>query len=656
MNTAPDVALPGSTLHVDFQQKQKLLSRLALAFSLILVVFTVLIFILLPGIRPGKIVAILAVFGFAAISRLCLRPEWFRPSAVAMVLLTMIGGFAGSLTNGGLEGYVAPILITSPIAASLFLGTRATIISAVSVVAAYAALLLMEPYGLIRPEPYSEHATSIAALFLLATATAFCAAGFAYFAHDSKQKINSLTDAQSQLISASEQLRHAALHDTLTGIGNRQNLQRHIEAKLREEDATHDQICVIHIDLDRFKEVNDAHGHPVGDGVLRKAAERMVKAAGKDDLVARIGGDEFVIVTTKRSQEPAAKIQSLCETIIAQISRPISVNGIECRVGASIGYIISDRACSSTESLIANADIALYESKRCGRGVAHQFTGAMREGIESQRTLVSDLKLAFEEDRITCALQPQVCFDTGKLLGLEALGRIRSHSDGELMLPAAFLDIMENVGLIDAFDERVMCKALDALIDLRGRGFEITYVAVNASAKSLRSTHYVETMQRELSARGLTGESLVVEVLESILIEDRDDLAAKTIEALSQAGIKTVIDDFGSGHASMWALLELELDGIKIDRSLIANIECERSRTVVDAVLQLSRKLNLTSVVEGIETPQQYAALKAMGCEAAQGFGIGKPMELDRLSHWLEAFGQSDIAQLQDSIRQSGLG
>lgn len=361
-------------------------------------------------------------------------------------------------------------------------------------------------------------------------------------------------------------------------------------------------------------------------------------------------------MTTKQSQEPAAKIQSLCETIIAQISRPISVNGIECRVGASIGYIISDRACSSTESLIANADIALYESKRCGRGVAHQFTGAMREGIESQRTLVSDLKLAFEEDRITCALQPQVCFDTGKLLGLEALGRIRSHSEGELMLPAAFLDIMENVGLIDAFDERVMCKALDALIDLRRRGFEITYVAVNASAKSLRSTRYVETMQRELSARGLTGESLVVEVLESILIEDRDDLAAKTIEALSQAGIKTVIDDFGSGHASMWALLELELDGIKIDRSLIANIECERSRTVVDAVLQLSRKLNLTSVVEGIETPQQYAALKAMGCEAAQGFGICKPKELDRLSHWLEAFGQSDIAQLQDSIRQSGLG
>ncbi|GAB5455515.1 MAG: hypothetical protein Hens2KO_17440 [Henriciella sp.] len=654
MKTAPDFALPGSTLHVDFQRKQKLLSRLALAFCLIIAIFTTIIFILLPGIKPGKIISIFAVLGFAAISRFSLRADRFHVSAIAMVVLTMTAGFAGSLTNGGLEGYVAPILITSPIAAALFLGTRATVISAISVVAAYAVLLLMEPSGLILPEPYPEDVTSIAALVLLATATAFCAAGLAYFGHDSKEKINSLTKVQNQLISASEQLRHAALHDTLTGIANRQYLQRHIETKLGEKDAEHDQICVIHIDLDRFKEVNDAHGHPVGDGVLRKAAERMVKASGADDLVARIGGDEFVIVTTKSSQAPASTVQSLCETMIEQISRPILVNGIECRVGASIGYIISDRACSSTESLIANADIALYESKRCGRGVAHQFTGAMREDVESQRTLVSDLKLAFEEDRITCALQPQVCLTTGTLLGMEALGRIRRHADSELMLPGEFLDIMENVGLIDAFDERVMGKALDALLDLRNRGFDIPYVAVNASARSLRSAHYVETMQRELSARGLTGESIVVEVLESILIEDRDDLAAKTIENLSQAGIKTVIDDFGSGHASMWALLELQLDGIKIDRSLIANIECERSRTVVDAVLKLSRGLNLTSVVEGIETPQQYAALKSMGCEAAQGFGICRPMELSRVSTWLEEFGRSDVADLQATLRQFG--
>ena len=655
MKMAPELALSGSTQQVDFERKQKLLSRLALAFCIIIAIFTTIIFILLPGIKPGKIIAICSVFGFAAISRFSLREEWFHTSAVAMVVLTLVAGFGGSLTNGGLEGYVAPILITSPIAAALFLGTRATIISAISVVASYAVMLAMEPYGLVRPEPYPEDVTSLAALFLLATATAFCAAGLGYFASDSKEKIRSLTDVQNQLVAASEKLRHAALHDTLTGIANRQNLQQHIEARLRETDSKHDQICVIHIDLDRFKEVNDSHGHPVGDGVLRKAAERMVNAIGTDDLVARIGGDEFVIVTTKLSRDPATKIQAFCENLITQISRPILVNGIECRVGASVGYIISDRACSSTESLIANADIALYESKRCGRGVAHQFTGAMREDVETQRSLVSDLKLAFEEDRITCALQPQVCLTTGGLLGMEALGRIECPTDGRLMLPVEFLDVMENVGLIDAFDERVMSKALDALVDLRSRGFDVPTVAVNASAKSLRSKHYAETMQRELAARNLNGDSMVVEVLESILIEDRDDLAAQTIEALSNAGIKTVIDDFGSGHASMWALLELQLDGIKIDRSLITNIECERSRTVVEAVLKLSHGLDLTAVVEGIETPQQYSALQSMGCEAAQGFGICKPLELNQMRDWLETFGKSDVTHMQASLKKSGL-
>jgi len=650
-----ETALLDKTRQTDFQRKQKLLSRMALAFCVILVVFTAVIFVLLPGIRPGKIIAIFAVLGFAAISRFSLRPNLFVPSAIAMVVLTLAASFAGSVVNGGLEGYVAPIMITSPIAAALFLGTRATIISAVSVVIAYASMLVMQPYGLIQPEPYADDITSLAALALLATATAFCAAGLAYFASDSKEKITSLAEAQSRLIDASERLRHAALHDTLTGLANRQKLQQHIDDALGFAHPDKDQICVIHIDLDHFKEVNDAHGHPVGDGVLRKAAERMQSACGPNDLVARIGGDEFVIVTSKSSNAPAQLIQDLCETIILQVKRPIFVNGIECHVGASVGYIISDRACSSTESLITNADVALYESKRSGRGIARQFTGAMREGVNSQRTLINDLKLAFEEDRITCVLQPQICLSTGALMGMEALGRVERSDGGGLMLPAEFLDTMESVGLIDDFDERVMCKALDALIDLRAQGFEIPSVSINASAKSLRSKHYAETIKRELASRELPHECLVVEVLESILIENRNDRAAQTIEQLSKAGIRTVIDDFGSGHTSMWALLELQLDGVKIDRSLIANIECRRARTVIEAILKLSHGLDLPAVVEGIETPQQYATMKALGCDAAQGYGICKPKEIEAFSDWLREFGSSHVAHLQDSIRTSGM-
>ena len=650
-----ELAKPVSTWEEDFQRKQKLLSRLAMAFSVMIAIFTTIIFILLPGIKPGKIIALLSVFGFALISRLSLRSDWYKTSAFSMVMLTMLAGFAGSLTNGGLEGYIAPIMITSPIAAALFLGTRATIVSAVAVVMLYAILLLIEPHGLVQPEPYPEDVTSIAALVLLAMATAFCAAGLGYFASDSKEKINSLIAARQQVVDASEQLRYAALHDTLTGIANRQYLQQHIDAQLIGSESKYDQICVIHVDLDHFKEVNDTHGHPVGDGVLRIAAERMTNTIDDEDLAARVGGDEFVIVRMKSSRAPAEKIQALCENIIEQINRPMLVNGIECHVSASVGYIISDCVGSSTESLIANADIALYESKRCGRGIARQFTGAMRETIETKRSLVSDLTRAFEEDRISCALQPQVCLQTGQLFGMEALGRIRHQQDDSLMVPAEFLGVMEDVGLIDAFDQRVLKKALDALVGFRAKGFKIPNVSVNASAKSLRSEQYVANIEFELMARGLSADSLVVEVLESTLIEDRDDVAAKTIERLSASGIKTVIDDFGSGHASVWALLELQLDGVKIDRSLITNIHCDRSRTVVEAVLKLAKGLDLAAVVEGVESPQQYATLQSMGCDAAQGYGICKPLDLDAFGDWLDAYGRSEVARLQSPLKQSGL-
>lgn len=643
-----------SNPQLNFLRRQQLLSRVALAFSLIVAVFTLTIFVILPGIKPGKIIAILAVIGFAVISRASLKPSLFRASAISMVVLTMLAGFAGSLTNGGLEGYVAPIMITSPIAAALFLGTRETIVSAISVVVGYTILLLIEPYGIIRPEPYPEDVTSIAALVLLAMATAFCAAGLAYFSNDSKEKIKSLTDAQNQLKAAADHLEHAAHHDPLTGLANRQKLQLHIEATIQNADKSYDQICVIHIDLDRFKEVNDMHGHPVGDGVLRKAAERMLHHCDDADLVARIGGDEFVIVTTKSSESSVNNIQSLCDAIIEDINLPILVNGVRCSVGASIGYVISDLACSAAETLITNADIALYASKRSGRGVAHQFTGEMRKDAELQRTKLADLKLAFHEDRITCVLQPQICFKTGALIGMEALGRIATRT-GQLMVPADFLDVLEDVCLIDTFDAHVMRKALDALVAARAAGHTVPRVAVNASAKSLRSPGFVEAIQQELLARGLKEQDLSVEILESTLIEDRDDVAAKTIERLTQVGINTAIDDFGSGHASMWALLELKIDVIKIDRSLISNIECERSRTVIEAVITLSNGLDLATVVEGVETPQQFSILKSLGCDAAQGFGLCKPLQFDDLCVWLDSFGRSDVSRIQDRIRQSRL-
>lgn len=647
-----ETAAHNTTPHTILTKQQRLLSRVALVFAGIITIYICAVSAILPGITPAKLIGIVAAVALGVIFWLSRYPKFYRPCAIGMVTITLVAGFGASLSNGGLEGYVAPILITAPIAAALFLGARATFISAATVVIAFCSLLSAQQGGLVQATPYPEAVTSIAALIMLATATAICAGGLGYFAADSEDKIDSLTAVQNKLVETADKLQHAAHHDVLTGIANRQKLHEHLSNLITDQTNQDSQVCLIHIDLDKFKEVNDTHGHPVGDGVLRKAAHIMQKNCGANDLVARVGGDEFVIVASKQTNETANQVQIFCEKLIEQISRPILVNGVQCEVGASIGYVASDTACCTVDSLVKNADIALYESKRAGRGVAREFTTSMRDSIELQRSLVSDLKHAFSENRITCVLQPQICLRSGKLLGIEALGRIRTKTNS-LMPPADFLQIMEDIKLIDAFDTQVMREALDALVHIRDQGFDAPSISVNASAKSLRSARYVEVICQELSARGLTTSDIVVEVLESILIEDCDDSAAKTIEKLSDRGIKTVMDDFGSGHASMGSLLQLKIDGIKVDRSLIENIECERSRTVVEAVLALSKGLDLPAVVEGVETPRQYAILQSLGCEAAQGFGICRPVEVDGLTAWLEGLGSSEVTRLQSMLSRA---
>ena len=632
------------------KKKQRMLSHVAFVFSGIIALYLCLIFALMPGFTPAKVIAIGAVILLACIGWLCRRERFYHASAIGIVIVTLAGGLGASLTNGGLEGYVTPILITAPIAAALFLGARATMISAVCAVMCYVFLFSAHGSSLIRPTPYPVHVTSLAALFMLIAATLICAAGMGYFARTTERKILSLKTTQQKLVETARALHHLAHHDALTGLANREFLQQHLDNLLANAKNNDAQICLIHLDLDKFKEVNDTYGHPVGDGVLRQAAKIMSRHGRKDDLVARIGGDEFVIVRIGSGETLNSQIQAFCEELIDMLSQPILVNGVECRIGASAGFVISDSACCTPDTLVNNADIALYESKRAGRGVARRFTSSMRERIENHRALVNSLERAFDEDRIFCVLQPQLSLETGRLTGLEALARIRER-DGTVLTPGAFLETIEDIGLCYELDQRVTQLALDALVDLRARGLDIPRISINASAKSLRSSDFVSSLQHELSERDLTVGDLSVEVLESILIESRDDQAAQTIKQMTALGIRTVIDDFGSGHASMSSLVQLSIDGIKLDRSLTSDLECERSEKIVQAIVNLAHALSLPVIAEGIESIHQHAALKAMGCEAGQGFAICHPLPTDELADWMNRFGQSNVERLQSRLR-----
>ncbi|MCR9270733.1 MAG: EAL domain-containing protein [Hyphomonadaceae bacterium] len=626
-----------------------MLSTVALSISLILTLYLCIVMVVMPVITIGKFIAALAAILIGSLSWICHHEKLYTASAATIVGITIVGGFVASLSNGGADGFVAPIMISAPVTAAVFIGARATLISAVAVVMAIVSLLFLERMGLVSEAPYSPATLDIAAIVMLSAATGICAAGVGYFAHAMQTQIRSLRSSQDRLMQVTGQLDHSAHHDSLTSVANRQGLQRHVETLLSGLDPTERKICLIHVDLDKFKSINDTYGHPVGDAVLINAAQIMTAEFNENALVARVGGDEFVIASSERAGTPDEELQVRCNRLIALLKAPMIANGVECRIGSSIGFATSQGRKCSMDSLMTDADLALYEAKREGRGQARAFTPDLRVKLEQNRSFMLAIEEALEDDRVCCVLQPQVCLRTGRVTGLEGLGRIRSET-GALLPPAQILPMLTEMGRLAEFDFKVMQKTLDALVELRATGAHVPCVSINASSVSLRSPDYVTRVQAELEARGLTTKDVIVEILESTLIESADDAALTSIARLREAGIRALMDDFGSGHATISNLMKLELDGLKIDRSLIADIESQKTLEVVKAVCGLARNLKLTVIVEGVETAQQFAILRSIGCEAVQGFGICHPLELPAVKAWISSYGASNVHQLQAQL------
>ena len=628
-----------------------MLSHVAMTISLILIVYLCIVMVIMPVMTVGKAIAALAAILIGSLSWLCHHEKLYTASAATIVAITIIGGFVASLSNGGADGFVAPIMVSAPVTAAVFIGARATLISAVGVVVAIVSLLFLERMGLVTEAPYSTQTLDVAAIVMLSAATGICAAGVGYFAHAMQAQIRSLRDSQNDLMQATELLDHSAHHDSLTGVANRQGLHRYLEEVLSSRSGPMTQIFLAHIDLDKFKSINDTYGHPVGDAVLQNAANIMREEFPSEALVARVGGDEFVIVSLDPMAANAGQAQHLCDRLVSLLKTPMTANGVRCQVGASIGFVTCMTDKCTIDSLMTDADLALYDAKRDGRGQARAFLPSMRCQLERDRIFRIELESALEDDRVTCVLQPQVCMKTGAIFGMEGLGRIRSQS-GELFVPGMILPVLTEMGRLADFDFEVTKRCLDALVALRAAGHHMPYVSVNASAESLRLPDYAARICNELEARGLTGDDIVIEILESTLIESEEDAAAKSIYWIREAGIKAIMDDFGSGHATLSNLLKLELDDLKVDRSLIADLESNKTLQLVRSVHGLAKDLELDVIIEGVETPQQFTVLRSIGCDVIQGFGICKPLEFDQFMAWLEEYGGSSANTLQNRLRQ----
>ncbi|MEM9050313.1 MAG: EAL domain-containing protein [Pseudomonadota bacterium] len=459
-----------------------------------------------------------------------------------------------------------------------------------------------------------------------------------------KDRAADLAHRNRDLQALSDRLEYSALHDPLTGLANRKKLYAELERRLQRS-APCGPTCVMHVDLDRFKEINDTLGHAVGDMVLKRAAEAMKSKLHKDDLVARVGGDEFVIVVDLESADPLAQAQRIAEGVIARIREPMLIDENSCTVGASVGYALIGTDRTMPERIVADADIALYEAKRDGKGKAKCFTPRMRNGVERRHALIQDLQRALDANEFVAYLQPKIAFSDGRITGFEALTRWLHPARGVLP-PADFLDLAEEIGATDLIDRQAALGGVDALAAMRARGWQRPTLALNASAKALRGSDYAADLRMAMAMRSLAPGDIRIEVVEHTLISDTGDKAIATLRALTADGFRIDIDDFGTGYASLSMLSKLDLAGVKIDRELVGDIENDRSRQVIAAIVGLAKGLNLEIIAEGVETQRQFAQLRALGCDTAQGFGVGKPMSREDALAWLDQHGNQPVVDL----------
>lgn len=429
-----------------------------------------------------------------------------------------------------------------------------------------------------------------------------------------------VSDVQnSQLEEARLVMESAALHDALTGLPNRRYLDRIVDEH-EKRPAGDRALTVMHIDLDRFKDINDTLGHAAGDRILRHAANTLAEFLFDGDFLARIGGDEFVVISS--AENAGRDYVELASRLIEAISRPLVHDGHECRVGSSIGIASRTGADGRIEEVLVNADIALYEAKRRGRNRVECFTDALRLDVVNTKKTADEILRGLEQNEFVAYFQPQFDARTLELVGLEALVRWDHPTQG-ILPPAAFLKIAESLKVVSQIDAVVLNQALLQQFRLNASGYPVPKVSVNVSAQRLKDG----TLFERLEGLAFRPGSLSFELLESISFDGEDRDLIHQIDRLKALGADIEIDDFGSGHASIVTLLKLTPRRLKIDRQLIIPLlESRAQQQLVSSIIEIGRSRGIQIVAEGVETPEHIAVLRDLGCDILQGYALARPM------------------------------
>ncbi len=445
--------------------------------------------------------------------------------------------------------------------------------------------------------------------------------------------ITEQVETENELRQAKVELQHAAFHDDLTGLANRKRLKNYLESPAVSVALAQQQIGVLQIDLDEFKEINDTLGHAAGDSTLVHVADALRRSTGPLDLACRSGGDEFVLVCPKMGSKDA--LAARAELVMSEIRKPMQWQEQTLHIRSSIGASLATPGTTSGEALIHQADQALYAAKEAGRSRIMMHSPDLGREQTRKNRLVRDLPDAISSNQFSVMLQPQMRLSDDKIVGCEALLRW-DHPDFGQLAPVDFLEIARRSGVLADLDYRSMNLSLDALLSLRKDGFESVTLSLNASAEIMADTNYPGLLDWALQSRGLMPRDICIEIQETAILHSGDYTVTTTVDKLKRMGARVALDDFGTGYAGLAHMSAIDLDEIKLDGEIITRLESDpRARHIVKALIGLSHRFGMSVVAEGVETPGQLRHLRAANCSVIQGFGLAHPMPAKQFTQWL---------------------
>jgi diguanylate cyclase (GGDEF)-like protein len=449
---------------------------------------------------------------------------------------------------------------------------------------------------------------------------------------------------------AAQRIEYLAYHDSLTGLPNRAQFSLVLSQAVERAKRSRQTFGVFFIDLDRFKQINDTLGHEAGDALLVEVAQRLRHTLRGVDTVARLGGDEFVVLVETLKHDKHAEV--VARKILAAIARPVSLPGQELRVTASVGISRFARDGQDEQTLMKNADIAMYQVKESGKN-AFAFYSAERNANSFERlALESSLRRALELGELQLHYQPKQDLRSGKVTGMEALLRWQ-HPDLGMVSPAQFIPVAEETGLIVPIGLWALRQACQQTVAWRAQGLTDLVVAVNLSPRQFSDDNLLGDIVAILQETGMDGRWLELEITESAIMQDAE-MGRKLLRSLKSLGIRVAVDDFGTGYSSLSTLKLLPIDTLKIDRSFIRDLATDvEDRGLTEAIIQMAKTLNLHLVAEGVESDEQREFLVARGCDELQGYLFSKPLPLPVFERFVSSHGAGRL-QLADLDAVSG--